>query len=266
MNESTFNDLKADIAAYGLREPIWLYEGQILDGRNRHRACRELALAGPTRDYQGNDPLGFILSMNLHRRHLDESQRAMVAAKIANMRQGERTDLQPSENSPKVSQAKAAEMLNISDFSLKAAKKVYAEAQPEVIRAVETGTMAVSAAAKLAEQPVAVQRTVVKALESGSAKTVRVALQHATTAHNGQAPTPATPPLTADEDAFDKRLTHTHEYFAKVAKSDIVERLGEKFTEGDIQHWTQRLVQLRETTTDLATRMWKAFRGEGGEP
>jgi hypothetical protein len=170
--------LAADIAAHGVREAIWLYQGQILDGRNRYNICRALVIACPTRDYTGDDPLGFVVSMNLHRRHLTESQRALVAARLATMRQGERTDLEPSENSPKVSQAKAAELLNISDFSLRAAKTVRAEAQPEVIRAVETGTMAVSAAAKLAKLPVGVQREVVRQLEAGEATTVTAALQH----------------------------------------------------------------------------------------
>lgn len=181
--------LTADIAAQGLREPIWLYEGKILDGRNRYRVCQALGIACPTREYTGGDPLGFVVSMNLQRRHLTEGQRAMVAAKLANMRQGERTDLQPSENSPKVSQAKAAELLNISDFSLKAAKKVQLEAQPELVKAVETGTIAVSAAARLANEPVAVQRAVVKKLETGAAKTVTAALKEVQEAANGHPPT-----------------------------------------------------------------------------
>src|SRR6266511_1892071 len=65
MDEDPFVDLKDDIAAHGLHEPIWLYEGEILDGRNRYWACRELGLDCPTRPYTGDDPLGFILSMNL---------------------------------------------------------------------------------------------------------------------------------------------------------------------------------------------------------
>ena len=101
-----FDALVADIQASGLCEPVWLYEGQILDGRNRYRACQVLGLDCATRDYLGNDPLAFVLSMNLQRRHLDESQRAMIAARLATMRQGERTDL--VEISTKLSQAQAA--------------------------------------------------------------------------------------------------------------------------------------------------------------
>jgi hypothetical protein len=65
--------------------------------------------------YKGDDPIAFVIDKNLHRRHLDESQRGMVAAKIATMRQGERTDLaEPSANLQKVDQETAAGMLNIS--------------------------------------------------------------------------------------------------------------------------------------------------------
>jgi hypothetical protein len=59
-----------------------------------------------------------VISLNLHGRHLSESQRAMVAAKLANMRQGERTDLEPSANWQKVSIRRAAEILNVSERSV----------------------------------------------------------------------------------------------------------------------------------------------------
>jgi hypothetical protein len=64
---------------------VVLHEGKILDGRNRCRAAREAGVPCPTRIYQGDDPLGFVISMNLKRGHLNESQRAMAAARIANM-------------------------------------------------------------------------------------------------------------------------------------------------------------------------------------
>jgi hypothetical protein len=65
-------------------------------------------------------PRAYVVSLNLRRRHLNESQRAMVAAKLATMRQGERTDLEPSANFQKVSQADAAKLLNVSPRSVAA--------------------------------------------------------------------------------------------------------------------------------------------------
>ncbi len=81
---------------------------KILDGRNRFRACKKAGIAARFKNYAGDNPLAFVLSANLKRRHLNESQRADIAAKLANMRQGARTDLQPSANWPEVSQSRAA--------------------------------------------------------------------------------------------------------------------------------------------------------------
>jgi ParB family chromosome partitioning protein len=67
--------LVADIAEHGQREPIWLYDGMILDGRNRYRACTGLGLVCETREYTGDDPQAFVISLNLHRRHLTREQR-----------------------------------------------------------------------------------------------------------------------------------------------------------------------------------------------
>ncbi len=65
---------------------------------------------------------------NLKRRHFNESQRAMVAAKLANMPQGARTDIQPSANLPNViSQPQAAKLLNVSPRSLRDAKTILQE-------------------------------------------------------------------------------------------------------------------------------------------
>jgi hypothetical protein len=58
-----------------------------------------------------------VISWNLKRRHLNETQRADVAARLANMPQGFRTDKEPSANLPKVapvSQSEAAELLSVS--------------------------------------------------------------------------------------------------------------------------------------------------------
>ena len=81
-----FEQFKQDIAENGLRESIWLHEGRIIDGRNRYRACLETGTAPTFREWEGNGSLvAFVISLNLHRRHLNESQRAMVAARLANL-------------------------------------------------------------------------------------------------------------------------------------------------------------------------------------
>ena len=145
------HDLKAlaeDIKAKGLTEPITLYEGKVLDGRNRYRAC-DLAEVELRPDqftqYEGDDALGFVVSKNLRRRHLNESQRAAIAAEIANMPQGFRSD-QPSANLQKViSVPKAAELMNVSTRSVATAKTIK---DPDLKEAVKTGKKSVNAASK----------------------------------------------------------------------------------------------------------------------
>jgi DNA-binding Lrp family transcriptional regulator len=83
--------LADDIKASGLRQPIIVdKQDRIIDGRNRQAAC-ELAGVTPTYEpFTGNDNeiLKLVVSLNIHRRHLTESQRAMVAASVANLRIG----------------------------------------------------------------------------------------------------------------------------------------------------------------------------------
>ena len=77
-----FDELVADVGARGLVESIWTLDGQILDGRNRYRACLESGAQPHFREYEGTDPVGFAVSLNLHRRHLTPSQCAVVALDI----------------------------------------------------------------------------------------------------------------------------------------------------------------------------------------
>lgn len=115
--DQELKDLTADIKANGLHQQIVLFNGQILDGVNRWEACSTLNIFKPEmfRDYKGTDPVAFVISANLKRRHLDVGQRSMIAAELATMRQGERTDKNPSQNSK--STEAAAKELNVSPRS-----------------------------------------------------------------------------------------------------------------------------------------------------
>ena len=76
----------------------------------------------------------------------------MVAAKLANMRQGERTD-PDAQICASVTQDTAAEMLNVSRRTVQNAKRVAEDATPELVQAVERGAVSVSAAAEGAALP-----------------------------------------------------------------------------------------------------------------
>lgn len=85
MDEKPFGDLVEDIRDNSLLEPIKLYEGKILDGRNRYLACKEAKKPLSTDVYDGDDPVGFVISLNLQRRHLTESQLAIVCADLESL-------------------------------------------------------------------------------------------------------------------------------------------------------------------------------------
>jgi ParB-like chromosome segregation protein Spo0J len=153
---AAFEELTADIKKNGLREPILVdANGCILDGRNRYRACLKAGVEPRFEEWKGDQPLPELaLSLNLHRRHLDESQRAVVAARLAMLlmrrRFGERVaNLPPSV--PGKSRDKAAAQVNVSPRLVTAALQVLREGGEQVIAEVESGRLTVSrAAAKLA--------------------------------------------------------------------------------------------------------------------
>ena len=147
-----FEALVEDIRRNGLREPIWLHQdGCVLDGRNRYRACGRAGVEPRFQTYIGPDDsiLPFVVSLNLHRRHLNESQRAMVAGRLAGMGKG-----RPSENAPigGISQPDAANSLNVGTRSLQRAKKVLESGCDALVRAVDQGEVAVADAAGVAAE------------------------------------------------------------------------------------------------------------------
>ena len=107
------------------------------------RAAQECGIECPMQEYEGDAPAAFVVSLNLHRRHLSESQRAMVAARLATLEKGANQHAQicaPSQDD-------AAEMLGVSRRSVQTAREVINEAPAPVVRAVEAGSVSVSLAA-----------------------------------------------------------------------------------------------------------------------
>jgi N6-adenosine-specific RNA methylase IME4 len=178
---SELAELADDIAANGQAETVKLHRGMILDGRNRYRACALKTLPVRTELFVGDDraALNYVVSKNLKRRHMDESQRAMVAARLAKFKVGSNQHtreaaqicaptlpgVEASEPVPIVAQGEAAELLNVSRRSLQSAAAVQEKGAPELQQAVDEGRVAVSTAADLASLPQEQQREVAKLSE-----------------------------------------------------------------------------------------------------
>ena len=149
-SETDFATLVQDISRNGLLEPIVLLDDAILDGRNRYRACANAGVEPRFVQYAGDDPLSFVVSKNLARRHMDESQRGMVAARIADMKAGDNQHTKEVAQICATSQTDAANMLNVSRGTVQSAKKVLNSGDEDLINAVDSGQMSVSVAAKIA--------------------------------------------------------------------------------------------------------------------
>jgi hypothetical protein len=154
MPAAELEELADDIKQNGLAHPIVrTREGLIIDGRNRLRACEIVSVEPRFEIYNGDNPIGFIVSSNLKRRHMKESQRAFVAAKLATLAHG--ANQGPSgkfaARPDVVKQAAAAAMLNVSERSVRHAAIVRDHGTPQLIKAVEQGKVSVSAAAKQAK-------------------------------------------------------------------------------------------------------------------
>lgn len=187
MTGEDFDALKEDIEQHGLLEPIVLDEDErILDGRNRYRACVDLEMDDDSIDfvsYEGEQsPIDFVISLNLKRRHLNESQRAMVGAKAVEIYQAEAatrmkkgTKADPKKKGE--SRKKAADTVNVSARSVGNAAKVLKGGSDDLIEQVEAGNLAVDSARLIAERPHAEQDEIVALVVSGDAKNLRQAVR-----------------------------------------------------------------------------------------
>ncbi len=141
-------ELANDILEHGLREPITTFKGKILDGKNRFRACQKAGVKPQFKEFKG-DAKALVRSLNIHRRHLTESQRAMLAAELM------KGQICPGLN-------EAAKAVSVSSRSVKSANRVNRLGSSKLKNAVLKNEMAVSVAAKVATLPKSEQRAAVK--------------------------------------------------------------------------------------------------------
>jgi len=151
-------DLEAftrNIKLRGQVVPILTYQGKVLDGRNRYRACRALGIeprCEPANVKNDEEALELVVSLNDQRRHMEAGARAIAAAKLATLRHGSnqfRTEQGRSrDRSTSHTAEEAAKKLGISVKSVERAKVILEHGDPETIKAVETGKLPIKATAE----------------------------------------------------------------------------------------------------------------------
>lgn len=175
-----FDELVADIKANGLADAIDLYQGKILDGRNRYRALLAADIETAPRHFRHfrpefyGEPLAYVISKNLRRRHLNDDQRRMVAARLSSMPRG-----QPSVNAAEcgITRKAAAAMLAVDQPGVERARTVIAKAAPEVRLAVDRGQLTVAAAAQAVKLAPDIQRRIAEEAGAGRTAVVRSVLK-----------------------------------------------------------------------------------------
>jgi N6-adenosine-specific RNA methylase IME4 len=168
MSDDEYRALVDDIRVNGLREPIVIAEGKVLDGRNRLRACEELGIVPRTRMFSrtvDGSLVDYVVSLNLHRRHLTPSQAAAVAfslepwyASEAKRRQvdlaGTRPNINPDLGTGSVPRSRtprsaqvAAKTVGASRSGLESVRQI-AQTAPELVGQMRDGTMTLTDAKK----------------------------------------------------------------------------------------------------------------------
>lgn len=174
MSRAEFDDLRADIKRNGLNHPVTLYQGQILDGRHRYRACQELGIEARFVEFNGADPAAFVWSENGTRRNLSASQRALVAAAFMDYERGEAKMRKahgataPGKtllaNLPEASNGtareKAGERLGVSGRCVADAERILKNAVPELIHRIRSGDMTINEANPISKLNPAAQKRI----------------------------------------------------------------------------------------------------------
>jgi len=149
-----------DVRQHGVRRPIVLLDGQVLDGRHRYHAAREVGCGYDVVDFIGDDPVAFVLSENVHRRHLSETTRALMAADFAKLGRGNPAFKSASVRNSETT-AEVAKRFEVSPRLVESAKAVVRDATPTLVAMVERNETSLAAAVAVAKLPEAEQVEIV---------------------------------------------------------------------------------------------------------
>src|SRR6185369_10736913 len=159
MNDSQFTELVESITRVGLIEPGVTFQGKILDGRHRAKACEKAGRVMEWEEFQGSEreALEYVVAKNLQRRDLKASERSAATGDALRMMALRKWDekLQLSVPQPLKGGAKLApsvkelaKMANVSTRTVKRTRRVQ-KASPELNKMVADGAVPLAAAEKI---------------------------------------------------------------------------------------------------------------------
>jgi hypothetical protein len=240
---AAFNELVDDIRENGINEPVVFWNGKLLDGRNRSMACLEIGIDPLDHAIDidpETDPVAFVLSANLHRRHLGETEREVVAAKIANLKHGgdRKTEEIKLSNDNLKSAAEAAEQLNVSESGVNRAKAAIKGGCKALIEALEAGEIP-SSTAKNFVKAVPDKKEQAKILEQGL-PAVRQAIKEAKADQSRPSTKVATPK--EKEPEVEKRPAKTErQFFVELRK--LFDEMDDFHKQRSVELWTDWLLE-----------------------
>jgi hypothetical protein len=167
ITDEEFDALVDSIRDHGLMHPVtFTPDGVLLDGRNRIRACAAAGVEPRSETYDGDDPTGYVIRVNVQRRHLTIGQRSLVALEAlplfsaeASKRKGTRTDLRADLPTGSSGRARdnAAKMVGVSGRAVQMAKRLVDKA-PDLAGDVRSGVLTLDAADQQLRRRVSYQR------------------------------------------------------------------------------------------------------------
>ena len=179
LNTDEYASLLDSVKEVGIQVPILLTTDKlIVDGVHRRKAAQELDIPCPHRYLEeGDDPWKIGLELNLARRHLNESQRAMVAHRLsAESTVGRRWKVPGQE----MTQSEAGKLMRISEKMVRQARRVVEDGVDELALAIDSGQVAVSDAASIVDKPKDIQLLAWKKVRGGEVKTLSQAARKVT--------------------------------------------------------------------------------------
>lgn len=176
MSKEELQALAEDIKINGLLQPIVLYQGQILDGRNRYKACIIAGVKARFVEWDGEgDPLAWVLSTNLVRRHLTASQRALLAldvlplmAKQAKERQRRGKGVAKNNATQLGKASSAAARITRSNATYVEMAKAIQVTAPELVEHIRSGEITVPEAKQIAQMQPDQQKAALRQIRQGN--------------------------------------------------------------------------------------------------